>query len=119
MTSAIKEAMRSGEATHIGAARSLVQTRATEDRRDRIARRIERGHVFPASLELSPTAAEEAKLAAARNELRARLDAVFDAPSGGAMYSDIVRVTELIGQVEIITETTETGSTIGLVEFPK
>lgn len=119
MTSIIKEAMHRGEASHIGAARSLVQAQVVENRRDRIARRLERRHTPSVAQDLSPSVAEEARLAAVRNEFRAILDAVFDAPSGGALYSDMIRITELVGQLETVTETTETGSSIGLVALPK
>lgn len=110
MTSAIKEAMRSGEATHIGAARSLVQAQVTESRRERIARRLERRHAPSTSQDLAPSVADEARLAATRRELSVSIEAGL---SGQSTFTDRARVARLLGEFEAVIEATIGGSTIG------
>lgn len=110
MTSIVKEAMHSGEADHIGAARNLVQAQATESRRERIARRLERRRSPSVSLDLAPSVAEEARLTAARRELTVSIEAGL---GGEATFTDRARVVRLLGQFETVTEAVGGGSTTG------
>lgn len=114
MTSIIKEALRIGEATHIDVARNLVQGQATERRQEKIARRIEKRHEPSVSLDLPPSVAEEARIAAIRRALMVSIEAGLE---GQSTFTDRARVVSLLGQFETVTEMIHEGSTIGTVSF--